>query len=118
MSNFVIDGVAIKNPKTFKIERYNITNMTRLLNGKMTGDIIAKKHKFYFTYDAITAADLGIILGVLWDTQKLFLPFDYVYEGENKSAVVYAGSLPAELHRANLSGNWVWKNFTFDLIEQ
>ena len=38
MANFQINGVNIKNPSTFKVERYNVTNMERLANADMTGD--------------------------------------------------------------------------------
>ena len=54
MANFSVNGIAIKNPSKFKIERYNITNMERLADATMVGDLIAKKRKFYFTYDAIS----------------------------------------------------------------
>ena len=61
-NNFIVNGVKIKNPSSFKIERYNVTNMERLANAEMVGDLIAKKKKFYFTYDAITGEDLDNIL--------------------------------------------------------
>lgn len=118
MANFTVNGRAIKNPSTFKIERYNVTNMERLADAKMVGDLIAKKHKFYFTYDAISAAELDNILDALWETDKIFYPLTYVENGVQKSATVYVGSIPAELHRAGKTTNWVWKNVTFNLIEQ
>ena len=62
MANFQLSGVAIKNPSDFKIERYNVTNMERLADAKMVGDLIAKKRKFYFTYEAISGYDLDKIL--------------------------------------------------------
>ena len=118
---FVVNGVSIKNPTAFKIERYNVTTMTRLSNADMTGDLIAQKRKFYFTYDAITAAELDTILEAIWESQKLFFTLEYPYQGEsnNRSATVYVGSIPAELHRGDMaSPNWVWKNVTFNLIEK
>ena len=118
MANFVINGVSIKNPSTFKVERYNVTNMERLANATMAGDLIAKKLKFYFTYEAISGEDLDIILSAIWDSSLLFFPLDYIENGEPKNATVYVGSIPAELHRAGKGANWVWKNVTFDLIEQ
>ena len=30
MANFTVNGIAIKNPSSFKIERFNVTNMERL----------------------------------------------------------------------------------------
>lgn len=117
MANFTINGRGIKNPSTFRIERYNVTNMERLANADMVGDLIAKKLKFYFTYDAITAAELDNILEAIWDTNDIFYTLEYNYQGEQRSAVVYSGSIPTDLHSAK-SKEWVWKNVTFNLIEK
>lgn len=118
MANFTVNGVAIKNPSTFKMERYNVTNMERLANATMVGDLIAKKLKFYFTYEAISSYDLNVILEAIWTSTALFFPLVYTENGVSKSAMVYVGSIPSELHRAGGSTNWVWKNVTFNLIEQ
>ena len=117
MANFSINGVGIKNPSTFKIERYNVTNMERLANAEMVGDLIAKKRKFYFTYDAIKAKELDNILDIIWETDELFYTLSYLENGKQKSAIVYVGSIPSELHSAK-SAEWIWKNVTFDLIER
>ena len=117
-NNFTVNGVEIKNPSSFKIERYNVTNMERLANADMVGDLIAKKKKFYFTYDAITGEDLDNILEAIWSTTSLFFTLEYNENGTDKSATVYVGSIPSELHRAGKSSNWVWKNVTFNLIEK
>ena len=117
MPNFKIAGTNIKNPSTFRIERYNITNMTRIANGSMTGDLIAQKLKFYFTYDAISATDLNNILSLIWSTSSLFFVLTYLENGVSKTATVYVGSIPTELHNAK-KNEWVWKNVTFNLIEK
>ena len=116
--NFSINGRAIKNPSSFKIERYNVTNMSRLANAEMVGDLIAKKRKFYFTYEAITAQELDIILSAIWSTNSIFYPLNYIENGISKTVKVYSGSIPAELHHAGKGSNWVWKNVTFNLIEK
>lgn len=118
MANFTINGVGVKNPSSFKIERYNVTNMERLANADMVGDLIAKKRKFYFTYEAISGDDLDKILEAVWETNELFFPFKYLENGESKKATVYVGSIPSELHKAGRTSNWVWKNVTFNLIER
>lgn len=118
MANFTVNGRAIKNPSTFKIERYNVTNMERLADASMVGDLIAKKRKFYFTYEAITGEDLDNILEAIWETDELFFPLEYLENGVSKTATVYVGSIPTELHRAGRTTNWVWKGVTFNLIEQ
>jgi len=114
---FIINGIHIKNPSAFKIERYNVTTMERLSNASMVGDLIAKKRKFYFTYEAITAEDFDVILAAIYDSDKLFFTLQYPERGQSKSAEVYVGSIPADLHF--MSGkNAVWKNLTFNLIER
>ena len=117
MANFTLNGRGIKNPSSFKIERYNVTNLERLADATMVGDLIAKKRKFYFTYDAIKGGDLDNILEAIWETDKLFFPLKYKENGKSKSATVYVGSIPTELHSAK-SKDWVWKNVTFNLIER
>lgn len=117
MAQFIVNGVAIKNPSSYKIERYNVTNMERLANAEMVGDLIAKKRKFYFTYDAITAGELDVILNAIWETNSIFYPLTYTENGVAKSAVVYTGSIPSELHSAK-SKEWVWKNVSFNFIEK
>ena len=118
MANFVINGASVKNPTSFKIERYSVTNMERLADASMVGDLIAKKRKFYFTYDAISGYDLDIILDAIWNTSSLFFTISYPYNGITKTASVYVGSIPTELHHAGKTTNWVWKGVTFNLIEQ
>lgn len=115
--SFVINGVTVKNPSTFKIERYNVSTMERLSNADMVGDLVAKKLKFYFTYEAISAADFDRILSAIWDADGLFFPLQYDDRGETKKASVYVGSIPAELHYMSKT-NTVWKNVTFNLIER
>lgn len=118
MANFQINGTSIKNPTEFKIERYNVTTLDRLADAKMVGDLVAKKRKFYFTYEAISGYDLDKILDLIWETNALFYDLTYLENGKSKSATVYVGSIPTELHRAGRTTNWVWKNVTFNLIEQ
>lgn len=118
MANYVVNGKSIKNPTSFKMERYKVTNMERLASAKMVGELIAKKRKFYFTYEAIEAADLDKILDAIWESDDLFFPLVYNENDVEKSATVYVGSIPSELHKAGKTPNWVWKGVTFNLIEQ
>jgi len=114
---FVVNGVTIKNPSTFRVERYNVTTMERLSNADMVGDLVAKKKKFYFTYDALSAEDFDVILQAIWDSDKLFFPLEYDERGISQQAMVYVGSIPSDLHYMS-NRNTVWKNVTFNLIER
>lgn len=118
MANFRINGIPIKNPSSFKIERYNITTMNRLSNGDMTGDLVAKKLKFYFSYEGITVRELEDILDAIWESNDIFFPLVYPYNGTTRTCTVYVGSIPTELARAGFSENWAWKNVSFNLIER
>lgn len=114
--HFKIESTVIKNPTTFKVERYNVTDMQRLANGSMSGDLIAQKRKFYFTYDAMTGDELDTIIKAIYDSKKIFFTLTYPYNGTTKTCTVYVGSIPSELHKAGK--NWVWKNVQFNLIEK
>lgn len=114
---FVVNGVKIKNPSAFKVERYNVTTMERLSNADMVGDLVAKKLKFFFTYDAISADEFDAILRAIWDSDQLFFPLEYDDRGSTHKAMVYVGSIPAQLHYMS-AANTVWKNVTFNLIER
>lgn len=114
---FKVNGVTIKNPSTFKIERYNVTTMERLSDASMVGDLIAKKLKFYFTYDAISAEEFDNILSAIWDGNGLFFPLVYEDRGKEHKATVYVGSIPSDLHYMS-NQNTVWKDVTFNLIER
>lgn len=115
--SFIINGFIIKNPSTFKIERYNVTTMERLSNATMVGDLVAKKRKFYFTYDAITAEEFERILDAIYNSDQLFFPLQYPDRDRSITVMVYVGSIPAELHYMSDS-NAVWKNLSFNLIER
>lgn len=113
---FVVNGITIKNPSSFRVERYNVSNMERLSNATMVGDLIAKKKKFYFTYSAISAEDFNTILAAI-DGSALFFPFEYYEQGVKQRCIVYVGSIPAELHYMS-NKNVTWKNVNFNLIER
>lgn len=111
-----LNGTSIKRPSSFKIERYKVTNLQRLANGDMAGDLISKKRKFYFTYDAITSDDIQKILGIIWEINSIFYTLEYVEDNVVKTATVYTGSMPDTLIRTG--GCWVWKDVSIDFIEK
>lgn len=115
-TEFKIDATAIKRPSSFRIERFNITTLHRLASAKMVGDLVARKRKFYFTYDQIDSRQMDVILSLLWTPDELFHTLSYVENNVVKTAEVYVGSIPTLLHRTG--GLWVWKDVSFDLIEQ
>lgn len=81
-------------------------------------DLIARKEKFYMTYEVIRESELKVILDQIWyNGTRVFFTLEYLYNNIPKSARVYVGEINQELA---LSGevDWVWKNLTFNFIEQ
>ena len=113
---YKLNGTVFKRPDNFKIERFNVTNLQRIASGEMCGDLIAKKRKFYFTYNSITSDQLEEIFNLIWETDDLFYELSYVENNTVKTAKVYVGSIPTELVRTG--AKWVWKGVTFNLIEK
>lgn len=116
-SNFEINGIPIKNPTSFRIERYKVSDLTRLASAKMVGDLVARKRKFLFGYEVLESYNLDLILKAVWDAPGMFFTLKYIENGVTKTATVYPGAIPTELHRGD-GAVWVWKNVNFDLIEQ
>lgn len=121
MAIFTLDGIAIKNPNTFKIELYTLTKSTRVANGDMVMDFVANKRKFEFGYNAINGIELNKIIEILWTqlttTRQCFHTLNYLEDGIEKTARVYSGSIPKNLHSAQ-SKLWVWKDVTISLVER
>lgn len=83
----------------------------------MTMELIARKRKFFFTYESIDSPDMNTILNLLWESGNMFTTLSYVENNVTKSAVVYVGAIPSELNRTDNS-DWVWTGVNFDLIER
>lgn len=120
-AGFSINGMPIKNPTGWKVEVYTLTKSTRVANGDMMMDFVANKRKFILTYASITNHELDPIIEQLWhgleQSRNCFHTFMYPDNGVMKSAIVYAGSIPRNLHRGD-SKTWVWKDVSFSLIER
>jgi hypothetical protein len=91
--------------------------MERLSNADMVGDLVAKKRKFYFTYESISAEEFDKILSAIYDSDSLFFTLEYPDRNRTVQVTVYVGSIPVELHYMS-NRNAVWKNLTFNLIER
>lgn len=121
-SNFRLNGTPIKNPTSFDMEYYTLTQSTRVANGDMVMDFVANKRKFNFGYEAIQSPDLNKIIDILWTqlatTKQCFLTLTYIDDGEAKTATVYAGAIPKNLHRGTSGKIWTWKDVKFSLIEK
>lgn len=116
-SAYSINGVSIKRPHDFKIERYRITKSERVASGKMVMEHIARKRKFYLTWEAIDASELNKILDIIWETNSCFFTFSYVESNTTKTAKCYVGSIPSTLYRTG-DGDWIWKDVSMNFIEQ
>ena len=110
-----ISGQTVKLPTSFNIEKYHLTKAGRVATGDMTLEYIASKRKFIFEYNAIRGDDLDTILNII-DTSTMFFTLTYKENDVAKSATVYAGAVKSEQFRTD--GKWVWRNFSFSLIEK
>ena len=118
MAHFTLDGRTLKTPRKFKMDYYNLTKSNRLLNGRMSMELIAVKRKFYLTYDEIACKDLDPVINLLFYQSKVFFKFTYEDGSKNYTATVYTGDVSKELHRAEKgNGNWVYKDVEIHLIE-
>jgi len=112
---YKLNGTVIRNPTSFETELYKLTKAGRLASGKMVMDVIAKKRKFNLTYDVLSGPDLDTITSILFN-DSAFYEFEYVENGEVKTATVYVGAI--KYNRFRSDGKWYWKNVEFALIEQ
>lgn len=117
--NVTIGGTPIKTPSTFKIARYNLTKCGRVASGDMTMELVAKKRKLFFTYNAISSKDLKTILDLI-DTATMFFSVTFYDETETSTSMTcYVGEIQNELHRRPLvSDDSIWKGVEFNFIEQ
>lgn len=112
---FKVDGVPIKSPYSFRIEKYNITKSGRIASGKMTMDLVAKKRKFILKWDVMADEELQKILAVV-DSDKMFFVFEYQEGNINKSAICYNGDVGQDVGRPG--DRWFWKDQELHFIEQ
>ena len=124
-TNFKINGVYIKNPTKFKLSNYKTSSLRRLASGRMVGDQLGRERKLYFTYEAITAKDLQVILDAIFWNEGMFFPVEDIERTGGASPVVrtmtcYVGEISQDLVRDNqaVDSQWVWKDVTFNLISQ
>lgn len=121
VTSFKIDGTVIKNPSTLRIADYLVTDMKRNAAGDMNGQVLGVKRKIFFTYDAITGAELRKIYNILLDP-VLFHTIVFVDDGVTYTKTVYPGDLDKTLHRTGRgsgdSSTWIWKDVSFNLIEK
>lgn len=111
-----LEGVNIKAPSTFTIQKYNVTKSGRVASGMMTMELVAKKRKFITHYNTINSADKTELESVL-DGSNMFMNFTYEEDGVIKTAKVYVGDLEAAVAR-NSTGTVYYKDWEFHLIEQ
>lgn len=110
-----LDGTTIKSPHFWTIERYKITEATRVATGDMKMDFKAKKRKFLLEYTSMSGSEYDQIMAIL-DTPKVFFNLEYTINGRWESAVVYVGAIRGREVRSHMGS--VWADVTFNLIER
>lgn len=110
-----INGVVIKHPSTFKIESYSVTKSGRTADATMCMDLIAKKRKFFCTWESMTGTDLETLLRLV-DSEQMFFTVEYTENGIVKTAICYAGAVQRTKVRGG--SQWYWRDVEVDFIEQ
>ena len=110
-----LNGTTVATPTDFFVDRFKLTKAGRVGSGKMTIELIAKKHKLYFVYEVISGTDLEILYGIIFSDDS-FVTCTFIENGVEYTKTLYVGPIHAEQFRAQ--GIWYWKNLTFNLIEQ
>jgi hypothetical protein len=114
-----INGTTIKTPKSFKIEKYNVTKAGRVASAKMKIKFIAKKTKLILSYDAIRGTELDTILDLIDTTTMFFTVSYYDKRGTLMSKTFYTGQIPQTLHTRGMSNDDdVWKDVEIHFIEE
>lgn len=116
VTKVAINGIEIKRPWPFKIDKYKISSLERMSDGTMVGDYIARKRTFAFSYRQINSTELNKILDIIWESDSMFFTLEWVEDNVTKTATVYPGAIPQLLHHTG--SEWIWEDVNFQLIEQ
>ena len=111
-----IGTTTIVSPDKFKISHFNLTKANRTADGTMVMELIAKKEKFSFTYYYLTGTDLAQLVTLLFG-DDLFFDLTYTRNDIEYTKTVYVGEIKYE-EGITQTGQEVWKNIDFNLIEQ
>lgn len=113
--NIRVNGVFIKPPTSCEIQKFKLTKSSRVANGDMKMDLIAKKIKLLLVYDAIAGAQLALIESILY-ADDVFFTIEYDDGVTTQTKTMYVGDIGYKKFRSG--GAWYWKDLTFDLIQQ
>lgn len=119
--DILIDGVKIKtpnNPTGFRMSLYEISEGGRTADGTMTKDVIAKKHKIFFSYNSISGEDLRTILDLIYYSSNAFFTVRIDEDIGTQEYIMYVGELTRTFFRTGGLSGWYYKGFTFNLIEK
>lgn len=111
-----INNTIIATPDDFTISHFNITKANRTADGTMVMDLVARKLKFSIKYDYIQEEDLELILSLI-SSDDLFFTLTYIKNNIEYTKTVYVGEIKY-LEGITQTGQEVWKNLEFNLIEQ
>lgn len=112
---YKVNGLEIKSPSTFSIEKYNLTKAGRLTNGIMMLDLVGKKRKFVIQYNVLREQEYTEIINIIFGV-SMFFTFEYNENSVDKSAICYVGAIKQQQFRTE--STWYWKDVAFDFIEK
>jgi len=114
-----VDGTTIKNPSKKPVfSKYPVTKAGRVASALMTIDFLAEKNTIKFEYESIDATDLQTIKDTIYNFPTMFHTLVITDNGVASTYTVYPGALTYTPYRTDNNGYWVYKNASFQLIEQ
>lgn len=115
-----LDNVPIKNPtKPIIIGKYPVTaHVGRVSSGLMTMSFVAEKSTFQFVYDAMKHSELQTILDIIHNFPDIFHTLNINENGVEAEYTVYPGAVTRTPFRTDNNGYWIYKDISFQLIEQ
>lgn len=117
MFAFWIAGVRVADPSSIKSGEFDVSNMERMADATMTGDIIATKRRVDVTWDKISDSDLDLILRTIRD-HKPFFPIRCPAPGvADETMIVYVGDRNYGSWRT-IKGVRYWQDIAIAFIEQ
>ena len=111
-----INSVTITTPSTFKAGILDISDSWRTARGTLKKEIIATKRKLELSWAKLTSAQLSTLLGQV-SANFFSVTYPDPETGAPRTGTFYAGDKNCETFKYN-GGNIIWKNVTFNLIEQ
>ncbi|ABB14935.1 DUF6711 family protein [Carboxydothermus hydrogenoformans] len=115
---FKINGQVMPTPQDIGLEWYVLTKSGRVASGKMTMEYVAQKRKLNCKYTLLKESQLNAIKAQIYQPGRVFFTVTYDDTDGEKTITCYAGAIKAKPLTRDSSGEMLYENVEFALIEQ